>query len=236
MFVSRSNIRRGDVYYISKSGTTAGCEQGSGRPAVVVSNDTNNRFSPVVEVVYCTTKPKPPLPTHVYIHATPVRSLVLCEQVTSVSVERLGNYIGRCSVDEMKQIDKAISVSLGLKESHPLMQGEPRKVAETHVERAIFIKNALTGEYDGFLPIKDGFEAEAYNKSLANANKINATNGYTYDLTDVIVRQRQEYISYGEWSEPEGSYSLEVKLVNAAKRSAESEQGHSHKENAFMMG
>lgn len=230
------DIRRGDVYYITKSGENVGSEQSTGRPAVIVSNNLNNRFSSTVEVVYCTTRPKKPLPTHVYIYATPVRSLVLCEQVSSVSVERLGNYVGRCNDEEMKQIDAAISVSLGLKETNPLMQAPPGKVVESHMEKAIFIKNALTGEYDGFLPVTDELEKEAYEKSLANANRINATHGYTYDLTDVIVRQRPRFISYGEWSEPESSYSLEVKLVNAAKRSAETEQNNTHKENEFVIG
>ena len=218
------NIRRGDVYYIFKAGDAPGCEQHAGRPAVVVSNDLNNRHSSVVEVVYLTTKDKRPLPTHVTIHATQTKALVLCEQINSVSVTRLGNFVGRCSEEEMQRIDNALAVSLELKEANPLMHAKPGKVVAAHTEKAVFIKNALTGEYDGFMPIEEGLEAEAYEKSLSNANQINATHGYTYDLTDVIVRQRQEYISYGEWSEPEESYSLEVKLVNAANRSAETER------------
>ena len=40
-----------------------------GRPAVIVSNDVCNEHSRVVEVVFLTTKEKPPLPTHVKINS-----------------------------------------------------------------------------------------------------------------------------------------------------------------------
>lgn len=107
-------IKRGDIYYIDKFGFPEGSVQRSGRPAVIVSNDMNNKYSKVVEVVYCTTKPKEDLPTHVKILSTNVESTVLCEQVTTVSVDRLTDYHGYCTEEEMKKIDEAIMVSLGL--------------------------------------------------------------------------------------------------------------------------
>lgn len=109
------DIRRGDVFYIESIYQTTGSEQRAGRPAVIVSNDANNRNSDVVEVVYLTTKPKSPLPTHVSIHTNDVESTVLCEQISNVSVERVGNYKCTCTEDEMRRIDAALMVSLGLK-------------------------------------------------------------------------------------------------------------------------
>ena len=70
-----------------------GSEQHADRPAVVVSNNKNNENSNVVEVVYMTTQPKTDLPTHVTIRSTGRISTVLCEQVYSVSTERVGTYI-----------------------------------------------------------------------------------------------------------------------------------------------
>lgn len=107
-------IKRGDVFYIYKFGSTTGSEQESGRPAVIVSNDENNKHSATVEVVYLTTKPKTVLPTHVKVKATSVESTVLCEQITSVAIERLGDFVGCCNEAEMEQIDKALAVSIGL--------------------------------------------------------------------------------------------------------------------------
>jgi len=112
--MSSFEIRRGDIFYIEKHGWQCGSEQFSGRPGVVVSNDVNNRRSGTVEIVYCTTKPKESMPTHVQILSTRSPSTVLCEQITTVSVERLGDYIGRCSEEEMAEIDLALAESIGI--------------------------------------------------------------------------------------------------------------------------
>ena len=115
-------IRRGDIFYVMRSGVEVGSEQWSGRPGVVVSCDENNIHSEVIEVAYCTTQPKSPLPTHVGIMSTNRPSTVLCEQINAVSVERIGDYIGRCTADEMREIDIAIATSLGLKKYPGLIQ------------------------------------------------------------------------------------------------------------------
>ena len=93
---------------------TNGSEQFADRPAVVVSNDENNKHSGVIEVVYMTTQPKTDLPTHVTVHSTGRLSTVLCEQVSSVSTDRVNNYIGQVSEQEMKNIDIALMISLQL--------------------------------------------------------------------------------------------------------------------------
>lgn len=110
-----SDIRRGEIFYISRGGVTShGNEQFADRPAVVVSNDKNNENSGVIEVVYMTTQPKTDLPTHVTIRSTGRISTVLCEQVSSVSTDRVNNYIGQVSEQEMKNIDIALMISLQL--------------------------------------------------------------------------------------------------------------------------
>lgn len=91
-----------------------GSEQFPDRPAVIVSNDKNNEHSGIVEVVYMTTQPKTDLPTHCVIRSTGRPSTVLCEQVNSVSVERIGTYIGEVSEQEMQNIDIALMISLQL--------------------------------------------------------------------------------------------------------------------------
>ena len=108
------DIRRGDIFYIDRFGFQMGCEQRAGRPGVVVSCRENNRHSETVEVVYLTTAPKADLPTHVTILSSSRESTALCEQVTTVSVERLGNYIGQCTREEMFAIDVALLRSLGI--------------------------------------------------------------------------------------------------------------------------
>lgn len=96
--------------------SSSGSEQYADRPAIVVSNDDNNGHSSVIEVVYLTTQPKTDLPTHVTIKSTGRVSTALCEQVYSVSVDRVNNYVGQASEQEMKNIDIALAVSLAIGE------------------------------------------------------------------------------------------------------------------------
>ena len=106
-------IKRGDIWYI-ESGFSTGSEQRPGRPAIVVSNDTNNYHSSTVEVVYLTTQPKHDLPTHVMIHSLSRESIAICEQITTVAVERMDNYRGRITEAELRDIEAAMLVSLGM--------------------------------------------------------------------------------------------------------------------------
>ena len=115
------DIYKGDIFYIEKPTQyqNTGSEQSAGRPAIIVSNDTGNYHSDVVEVVYLTTKEKTPLPTHVKVMCQ-VPSTALCEQIFTVSKERLGGYIRTCTDEEMAAIDEALMISLGIeRESQP---------------------------------------------------------------------------------------------------------------------
>lgn len=95
---------------------TTGHEQSGNRPCIIVSNDINNKHSFVVEVVFLTTKRKPLLPTHVRICSTYYNSTALCEQVTSIDKRRFLSYAGEVTEEEMRKIDEAIKISLGIKE------------------------------------------------------------------------------------------------------------------------
>lgn len=109
----RKEIRRGDIFYITKY-PTYGSEQRPARPAIVVSNDVCNAKSDVVEVVYLTTRKKPAMPTHVEIWCNGRRSLALCEQISSVAVDRLGGLKCHATPDEMLLIDQALATSVGI--------------------------------------------------------------------------------------------------------------------------
>lgn len=109
----RVQVLRGDIFYIKKWGDTTGSEQYAGRPAVIVSNDTGNRHSKICEIVYLTSEKKTPLPTHVDVMCT-VPSTALCEQIVTISQERLENYVRSCTKVEMEAIDRALKISLAL--------------------------------------------------------------------------------------------------------------------------
>lgn len=121
-------IYRGDIFYVAK-GKYQSSEQGGERPAIVVSNNTGNHFSDCVEVVYLTSQhKKSSLPTHVEVVCRCL-STALCEQIYTVHKDRLTDYVRSCTADEMRRIDDALKISLGLgKETPP----EDESVTESH--------------------------------------------------------------------------------------------------------
>ena len=112
----RRNIERGSMYYIDHAQNYVGSEQYAGRPAIVVSSDRYNATSNTVEVVYLTTQAKNDMPTHVQIRSSGKLSTALCEQITSVSVLRVGDYMGTLTDEEMRRIEAAMMISLGIKD------------------------------------------------------------------------------------------------------------------------
>ena len=131
-------IKRGDILYVNP-GENCGSEQAGGRPAIVVSNDMGNRYASVITVVFLTTREKKPMPTHVQIRSSRYDSTALCEQVETVSKDRLGNYMATCSKDEMAEIDQAIAVALGLNNMENACSSDDEE-DESVSESAITIK------------------------------------------------------------------------------------------------
>ena len=111
-FQRDTEVYRGDIFYIATGGYV-GSEQKAGRPGIIVSNDTANKHSPNVEVVFLTSQEKKPLPTHVEV-VCKVPSTALCENIQTVAKERLGDFIRSCTTSEMKKIDNALLISLGM--------------------------------------------------------------------------------------------------------------------------
>ena len=107
-------ISRGEIYFIKRGNQYQGNEIAKDRPGVIVSADHLNAGERFVEVVYLTTQPKREMLEHVPILSSGRCSTALCEQINSVSIERLGNFYGRVSPSEMRDIDKALANSLGL--------------------------------------------------------------------------------------------------------------------------
>lgn len=118
------DIRRGDIWFIQPApvpgGGTVGNEMWSGRPGVIVSNDTLNQHSGVVQVVYLTSSDKRRASaTHVVVHANNQRSIAICNQVTNIDTSRLSQYIGRVSSLDLYNIQNSIAFALGLGGAKP---------------------------------------------------------------------------------------------------------------------
>lgn len=107
-------MKRVEIYFIKSTYREEGSEQRADRPAVIVSNDKNNEHSETVEVVYLTTRPKTDLPTHVFTRSALSPSTILCEQIHTVSKQRVETLIGRLTDNEIQAVDNALAISLSI--------------------------------------------------------------------------------------------------------------------------
>lgn len=114
-----SRYARGFMYWATlPEGVWNDAKNNKQRPVVIVSNDTNNQFSNSILVVPCTSNTdKTPLPTHHTIKLySEGESLILCENVTNILKSSLTGFIGMLEPEDMKVVDKALQIALGLKE------------------------------------------------------------------------------------------------------------------------
>ena len=135
-FQRDTEVYRGDIFYIATGGYV-GSEQKAGRPGIIVSNDTANKHSPNVEVVFLTSQEKKPLPTHVEV-VCKVPSTALCENIQTVAKERLGDFIRSCTTSEMKKIDNALLISLGTEAPKAIGGGTQESMQTIETERNLY--------------------------------------------------------------------------------------------------
>ena len=113
-------IKRGDLFYAALDETYVGSEQTGVRPVVILQNNIGNEYSPSVIVAPITSKvnSKSIIPTHVYIKGYKNRlkqnSLILTEQIRAIDKQRLRYYIGALDIGELRKVDKALIISLGI--------------------------------------------------------------------------------------------------------------------------
>ena len=110
-------VRRGELFY-TDFGKTVGSEESGIRPAVIIQNDIGNYHSPTTIVSAITSQPKNNMPTHIFINnqSLPKDSVILTEHIRTIDKTRLLTYIGKLTEEEIKKLNRAIIISLGLNE------------------------------------------------------------------------------------------------------------------------
>ena len=111
-------IKRGDIFYADLR-PVVGSEQGGVRPVLIIQNDIGNKHSPTVICAAITSKMnKAKLPTHIEIDASSsaiIRdSVILLEQLRTSDKQRLRDKVCHLDADVLKQVNKALCISLEL--------------------------------------------------------------------------------------------------------------------------
>ncbi len=110
-------IKRGEIYYADLS-PVVGSEQGGVRPVLIIQNDVGNKYSPTVIVSAITSQlGKAKLPTHIELSAEkynlPKNSVALLEQIRTLDKRRLQEKVTTLSPEKMREVNKALLISLG---------------------------------------------------------------------------------------------------------------------------
>jgi len=105
--------RRGEIYWVALD-PTLGTEIRKTRPAVVISNDSCNRYGSRVVVLPATSNVDSLFPgeARIEVRGTPAR--VLGDQLRSIDKSRLKSRIGTLSRDELLDVEEAVRITLGL--------------------------------------------------------------------------------------------------------------------------
>ncbi len=120
------DFHRGEVYYADLDPVT-GHEQGGIRPVLVIQNDTGNYHSPTIIVIAVTrrTFKKPKQPTHVVLDDAQglAPSLFMSEVVRTIDKRRVQSYVGRLTKEQMRRVNAALLVSVGLDKDYAPITG-----------------------------------------------------------------------------------------------------------------
>ena len=121
---TRRTPQRGDIWFADLDPHAGTSVQGGCHPVLIMSNDVGNIYAETLNVLPMTRQlKKPDLPCHTELdpdaisdkHQMMDNSMILAEQITTISKDQLRNYVGR--VEErnlLDAVDHAVSVQLGL--------------------------------------------------------------------------------------------------------------------------
>ncbi|MGQ0733372.1 MAG: type II toxin-antitoxin system PemK/MazF family toxin [Acidobacteriota bacterium] len=105
--------RRGDVFWVNLD-PVIGTEIRKTRPAVVVSNDSCNRYGARVVVLPITSNIDSLYPGEAMIEVKGRQGRALGDQIRSIDKRRLKARVSSLTADEMARIDEALAITFGL--------------------------------------------------------------------------------------------------------------------------
>jgi len=106
-------MKRGNVWWVNFEPSIGGKIRKK-RPAIIVSNDSANKFLNRVQVVPLTSKTDHLYPSEAYVRISGKMGKGMADQLATVSKERLFKRIGVISDEDLRKVEEAIKTQLDL--------------------------------------------------------------------------------------------------------------------------
>jgi len=106
-------MKRGEVWWVNFE-PSVGSEIRKVRPAVIVSNNSANTHLNRVQVIPLTSNTGKCYPSEAVVTLNDAENKAMADQIATVDKQRLQNLAGSISNKDMKQVERAIKVQLGL--------------------------------------------------------------------------------------------------------------------------
>ena len=108
---------RGEIWMVNLD-PTQGREQAGSRPALIVSVNQFNHGSAELVIVCPVTSKDKRIPTHIKVSPPEANlnmiSFIKCEDVRSISKQRLINFLGETSKETMNEVEDRLTILLGI--------------------------------------------------------------------------------------------------------------------------
>ncbi len=106
-------MKRGEIWWINFEPSVGG-EIRKKRPAVIISNNASNKALNRIQVVPLTSRIGHVYPSEAEVIVNGEKNKAMADQLTTVSKLRLFNLEGSLSKTDMRRVEKAVKIQLGL--------------------------------------------------------------------------------------------------------------------------
>ena len=116
----KNSIQRGEIYWVNlplfdKSEKENIRELQGRHPGLVISNDEQNKFSPLITILPLTSQVDKIYPFQVFSEIKGKNGVILVDQIRTIDRKRFGDKLGELNIELMEKVERALHITLALK-------------------------------------------------------------------------------------------------------------------------